>query len=184
MARHVLSLEVEDTLNCTILRIEDTSIYEATMPVECPLLEITLPGFTSAVQIGETIIDPSFRINLTACELEIQSSGCGTEFENLPDGIYVIKYSVSPNDEVYVEYNHLRVSKLMNNYKKILCELDLADCDPIQETQDKLEELNLIRGYIEAAKAKVELCHEPKKGMQLYTYAKKRLSKFKCSSCY
>ena len=38
--------------------------------------------------------------------------------------------------------------------------------------------------YLEAAKAKVETCHEPKKGMTLYNYAMKQLNKFTCSSCH
>ena len=184
MARHVLSLEAPDTLNCTILRVIDTSVYTDNINVECPILEITLPGFTNSVEIGETKIAPGFMLNLTACDLEVQTNGCGTSYSNLPDGIYVIKYSVSPNDTVNVEYNHLRVSNLLNNYKKIVCELDVAACDPTKETEAKLRELSLIREYIDAAKSKVELCHEPKKGMELYTYAKKRLSKFQCSSCY
>lgn len=184
MARHVLNLEAPDTLNCTILRVEDTSIYTDSINIECPILEITLPGFKSPVQLGEAEITHGFMLNLTACDLGVQTSGCGTDYDNLPDGIYIIKYSVSPNDSVYVEYNHLRVSKLLSNYKNILCELDLADCDPGKEKEDKLKQLRLINQYIDAAKAKVEICHEPKKGMELYTYAKKLLSKFNCTSCY
>jgi hypothetical protein len=184
MARHVLSLDAHDTLNCTILRIEDTSVYTSDLKIECPILEITLPGFTSAVQIGDDKIDSGFRLNLTACDLGVQSNDCGTNYSNLPDGVYVIKYSISPNDTVYVEYNHLRVSQLLNNLQKVLCELDIAACDPNTVTEAKLRELHLIREFINAAKAKVETCHEPKKGMELYTYAKKLLSKFECTSCY
>ena len=184
MARHILSLEAPDTLNTAILRLEDTSVYTDSMNAECPLLEITLPGFNSPVALDETKIAPGFMVNLTACDLGLQTDGCGTSFSNLSDGIYIIRYSVSPNTSVYVEYNHLRVTKLLNNYQKILCELDVAGCDPSKETEEKLRELYLIRQYIDAAKAKVEVCHEPKKGMELYTYAKKRLSKFSCSSCY
>ena len=184
MSQHVLSLEAPDTLNHCILRIEDTSVYSELRTPECPILEVTLPGFNYAVQFGADVIAPGFRVNLTACDLDVQTDNCGTTFKNLPDGIYVIKYSVAPNDTVYVEYNHLRVTNLMLNYKKILCELDLAACEPTKEIEKKLKDLRLIRDYIEAAKAKVEICHEPKKGMQLYTYAKKLLSKFECRSCH
>jgi len=183
MAQHVLSLEAPETLNCSILRIIDTSVYDLTIPIECPILNITLPGFNYSVEIGEPDIASGFSLNLTACNLEIQSEDCGTTYGALPDGVYVIKYSVSPNDQVYVEYNHLRTSKLRIRYNKILCDLDLASCEPNTATTKKMDKLKTIDMYIQAAIAKVETCHDPKKGMQLYTYAKDLLAKFDCVTC-
>jgi hypothetical protein len=156
MAQHVLSLEAPDTMNPCILRVVDTSVYNQDTPVECPILEITLPGFTS---------------------------GCGTTFNNLPDGIYILKWSVSPNDKVYAEYNHLRITKALIMYNEALCELDLGTCEPGSETEKKLDTLRKIRMYLDAAKAKVEVCHEPRKGLELYKYAVKLLNKFECKSC-
>lgn len=180
MAKHVLSLEAPETLNETILRIIDMSIYTDTMPIDCPILNITLPGFNSSVELGEEDITTGFNLNLTACNLELQTENCGTKFKALPDGIYVIKYSVSPNDVVYVEYNHLRTTKLRLKYEKILCDLDLAACEPSVEVSEQMNMLKDIEMYIKAAVAKVETCHDPKKGMQLYTYAKDLLAKFDC----
>jgi hypothetical protein len=37
--------------------------------------------------------------------------------------------------------------------------------------------------YLEAAKAKVEFCHDPQKGMTLYNYALKMLNKLDCVNC-
>ena len=37
--------------------------------------------------------------------------------------------------------------------------------------------------YLDAAKAKVEFCLEPQKGMTLYNYAIKLLNKFDCKTC-
>ena len=187
MAQHKLSLEALDVMNDCVLRIVDTSVYSTIVPVDCPILEITLPGFKYSIQFGETTtpaIAPGFMLNLTACDLELQFDNCGSAFSAFPDGIYVIKYSVAPNDQVYVEYNHLRITKALNCYNKVLCELDVAACDPISETKQKLMDLRLVKMYLEAAKAKVEVCHDPIKGMELYTYAMKLLSKFDCSSCH
>ena len=36
---------------------------------------------------------------------------------------------------------------------------------------------------LDAAKAKVEFCHNPSAGMDLYEYAKKRLDKMDCTVC-
>ena len=123
-------------------------------------------------------------LNLSACDLEVQTANCGTVFNSLPDGIYIIKYSVSPNDTVYVEYNHLRITSALTTYEKILCDIDVSDCSPTSKVAKQLEDLRQIKMYLEAAKAKVETCHEPKKGMTLYNYAVKQLSKFTCSSCH
>lgn len=183
MARHILTLEVPKTLNVNILRVLDTSVYAENINIECPILEITLPGFKYRAQFGDDKIKPGFNLSLTACDLEVQSRDCGNLQSGLPDGIYIIKYSVAPNDTVYVEYNHLRVTSLLNRYDKVLCELDLSACSPDSEQEKKMKGLHEIKMYIDSAVAKVEVCHEPDKGMQLYTYAKKLLSKFDCKTC-
>ena len=129
-------------------------------------------------------MDPGFcLINLTACDLELQKENCGVLFDVIPDGVYVIKYSVAPNEYVFAEYNHLRVTSFMIKFNEVLCALDLAICDPLPEVKEKLKELRLIEMLIKAAKAKVEFCHTPGQGMDLYEYAKKRLDKLACTVC-
>lgn len=183
MAQHVLSLESQDTLNKQILRISDTSIYNSMMPVACPLLQVTVPGFNQPVQFAEPLVQPGFNFVLTACDLELQTTGCGTSYKDLPDGIYIIRYSVSPNEVVYVEYNHLRMTCALNKVQSVYCDLDLGTCDPPVDKKNKLEKLQLIEQYLTAAKAMVEFCHQPKKGMELYTYAVKLLDKLMCTTC-
>lgn len=181
MAKHTVSLEIPDTLNDCILRVVDTSLYADKVPVECPYLDVLVPGFTCAVRLD---VAPGFcNLNLTACDLEIQTENCGSIYDPLPDGVYVIKYSIAPNEYVYAEYNHLRTTSIMNKYNEILCALDVSTCDPIPETKAKIKELRLIEMLIKAAKAKVEYCHEASQGMDLYEYAKKRLEKLHCTVC-
>lgn len=181
MAKHVLSLEAPDTLNKCILPLTDTSVYNAQAPVTCPRLQVTVPGFNTAVDIPNP--QPGFMYKLTACDLELQSDGCGTTFANLPDGIYILKYSVSPNDQVYVEYNHLRITNALDRIQRIYCDLDIPNCAPPEKLRIKFEEVRTIREYLYAAKAKVETCHEPKAGMDIYRYAKKLLDKIDCKTC-
>jgi hypothetical protein len=182
MAQHILSLEAPDTMNKCILRIVDTSVYNPLQPPTCPWLQITLPGFNQPVNFDDTQISPGFMLNLTACDLGLQTLGCGTTYNDLMDGIYIIKYSVSPNDLVYVEYNHLRITNALYMIQCILCYLDISTCDPPEAIKDKMEELSIIREYLYAAKAKVEFCHEPSKGMDLYRYAVKLLNKAACNT--
>jgi hypothetical protein len=180
MANHVLSLEVPTVMNNCILSINDTSVYSPLVPITCPTLNVTVPGFAYSCQFDVT---PGFNQILTACDLQLQTQQCGEVYAALPDGIYIIKYSVSPNDVVYVEYNHLRITQALIRYNKALCDLDLAACEPSAKVQQKLEKLRMIRMYLDAAKAKVEYCHEPQKGMSLYNYAIKLLNKYECKTC-
>jgi hypothetical protein len=180
MANHVLSLEVPTVLNTCILTVMDTSVYTDLIPVVCETLAITVPGFNYSVELP---VNSGFIQNLTACDLGLQTADCGTSYVDIPDGIYIIKYSVSPNDQVYVEYNHLRISKALNLYNKVLCQVDVNACDPPFVIKEKLEALRLIFMYLQAAISKVETCHEPQKGMSLYNYAMKLLKKMSCINC-
>lgn len=180
MANHVLSLEVPTVMNPCIISIMDTSVYADIVPVTCPTLNVTLPGFAYSVQIDFT---PGSNEILTACDLQVQIENCNEQYLNLPDGIYIIKYSVSPNEIVYVEYNHLRITQALNKYNNAMCDLDITDCAPTCETENQLKNLRKIRQYLDAAVAKVETCHEPQKGMTLYNYALKMLDKLGSCGC-
>lgn len=192
--KHQLSLEVPDTNNCSVFRVVDTSIYDERVSVTCPKLEITSPGFNEPVVIEVVLSeDPvtnapiNFSYILNACTLGIQTAGCGDVSERLPDGIYVLRYSVSPNDKVFVEYNYLRTCMTTNKYFNELCKLELAACEPQPEIKAQLNELRLIKSFIDAAKAKVEQCNDLQEGMELLMYAQARLQKYTsggCSTCH
>jgi len=173
--KHQLSLEVPDTNNCSVFRIFDTSIYDEHVPVTCGTLEITSPGYNQPVSIE---VLPLFNLVLNGCTLGLQQSGCGTVSERLPDGIYTINYSVSPNTEVFVQYHYLRICMTNNKYFNELCKLELAACEPQVEVKEQLQELRLIKSFIDAAKAKVEQCDDLQEGMELFLYAQKRLQKY------
>lgn len=171
-------------MNKCILRVVDTSVYNPQAAPKCPLLQITLPGFNVPAQFTDAVIAPGFNLNLTACDLGLQTANCGSVYNDLPDGIYIIKYSVSPNELVYVEYNHLRITCALNKIQAIYCNLDLGACDPPAALKEKLNQVRLIQQYLSAAKAYVEFCHQPSKGMELYRYAVKLIAKLDCSpSC-
>jgi hypothetical protein len=182
MARHVLSLDIPDTLNKCILRIVDTSVYAPSVEVTCPLLQITVPGFIHPINLSPPKINPGFNVNLTACDLGLQSADCGTTFYDIPDGIYIVKYSVEPKDLVYVEYNHLRITCALNGIRNVYCEMNLGACAPSEPQEEKLNKLRIIQQQLQAAKAYVEDCHDPKRGMELYKYAVSQLNKLTCNT--
>lgn len=178
---HKLALEIPDTLNTKILRIEDYSDYSENVPIECQKLEVTCPGFFEPVVI--TDLEPGFIVNLTACKLGLQLYDCDINQLSIPDGVYSVRYSLSPSSQVNVEYKYLKASSLLQKYREILCSIPLDGTQPDEDTEAQLKLLNEIKTYIEAAKIKVETCHDVNKGMNLYNYAKTLLGKFNCSNC-
>ena len=176
MEQHILGLHIPDILNECVLKIEDISDYSILMTVDCELIQITVPGFTYAIHFRDD--NEWFSKIFNAEDLEIGIAG-----DPLPDGVYVIRYSVSPNDKVYVEYNYLRTAVFMNKYYGVLCNLELACCEPTRDMKEKFKELRDIRMMLDAAKAKVEVCHYITEGMDLYNYALKLLNKFECKNC-
>lgn len=180
--KHQLSLEVPETNNVKVLRVFDTSLYATEFDTSCGLLQITSPGFNLPVNID---VLPHYNLVLNACTLGLQRQGCGESSAPLPDGIYGIRYSVAPNDKVFVEYQHLRVSQTMNKYANELSKLELSACEPSADVKEKLQELRLIKSFIDTAKVKVEYAHLPEQGMELLIYAQKRLNKLSgpCINC-
>ena len=59
----------------------------------------------------------------------------------------------------------------------------MAACEPAPQVKNQLKELRLIKSFIDAAKAKVEECHENQEAMELLQYAQKRLMKMDCVKC-
>ena len=177
--RHVLSLEAPDTANAKIFRLVDTSSYSGVLKVDCERLEILVPGYNTPVTIEVT---KGFNLSLTSIDLTLSSN----ELLDLPDGLYIVRYSVSPNDKVYVEYNILRVTGTMNCYMNQLCRLRIGACEPPPDVKEKWKDLAEIRNYIEAAKIKTEWCGDGDAGIALLTYADKLLAKYAenhCTNC-
>ena len=178
-SKHILSLEIPESANCSVLSVIDTSVYTDSIPGDCEELLITPPGFAHSTLIEVT---KGFNLPVTGCAVGLQTTSCNTSIGTMPDGIYIVKYSVSPNDKVYVEYNHLRVTKLLTTYYEVLCELDVQSCQPSSDKESLLAELSYIRTLIDAAVSNVEYCQSAAQGMQLYNYAKTRLNKIACPS--
>jgi len=175
--KHTVSIEILDTMNDCILPIMDTSIYSDKIPVDCSYIDVLVPGFTCAVRLD---VAPGFCLkNITACDLELQANNCGDVFNALPDGIYSIKYSVAPNEYVYAEYNHLRITSALKKVNSVYCNMK-SSCSPDVIAKKKYADISLVESMLKGAKAKVEFCHTPEEGMELYNYALKLLAKLVC----
>lgn len=177
MGRHILSLGIPTTCNESVLLIDDISTYDSLLPVTCPNLQITPPGYTVPASIDP--LTNNFRLVLNSCTLGISPAGaCSMELPTLEDGVWRIRYSVSPNDTVYVEYYYMRTVKAMNRYYSMLCTLNIPCCQPDQETIYILQEMDIIRNFIVSAKATVEGCqHDCAAGINQLRYANFLMSK-------
>ena len=188
--KHILSLEAPTMSNCDIFTLTDTSQYCKNLIVDCPQIEISSPGFVAPKLIKVDITKSSSgewnsfgTINLDACSLGLTTVDCTSKRTIVKDGIFIIKYSVSPHDKVYVEYNHLRITEILAEYYKKLCSLQVKPCEPSSDQMHLLAEMRYIRTLIDAAKAKVEYCNSPNEGMELYTFAFNKLKKITCEIC-
>jgi hypothetical protein len=158
MGQHILSLSIPDLTNEGILLIDDTSTYDSLIPVSCPNLQILPPGYSVPASIDP--LNSGFRLIMNSCTLGITvGSSCAASLPILPDGIWNIRYSVSPNDQVFVVYDYMRTVKAMNRYYNMLCNVRLKCCLPDQETIYLLQELDIIRNYILSAKMTCEIQH-------------------------
>lgn len=180
MNKHILSLDIPETLNTQILRVTDTSVYSDELAVACPTLQVLTPGAAEEVTLD---FNTNAENIFTACTLQLQLTDCDTVLTDLPDGAYTLRYSVAPNDKVFVEYVHLRMTKALKLYYEILCNINLSGCEPLKEQKDKLNTLRLYKTMLDGAKAKVEYCHNVEVGVAIYNYVYSKLQKLSCTYC-
>jgi hypothetical protein len=186
--KHVLALDIPETACENVLKIWDSSIYGDGLPVDCPRLDIYLPGFSLPIYYTTnpdldppTVLEPGFVKNFSSTDLGLTAEN--QDVIAFPDGLYTIRYSVSPNETVYVQYYHLRTTRLMNMYYKEICKIQLQACEPTAEQHQKMHDLRYIKMYIDAAKAKAEYCHAPLQAVEMYEYAETLLSKYLTGCC-
>lgn len=169
MAKHLLSLDVLPTTNEGIFLIKDTTIYTPLLGISCPQLQVLAPGYTYPSAIP---VSARFDLAFNACSLGMLTSGsCVDSCPILPDGIYWLRYSVSPADQVYVEYNYLRTVQAMNRLNQIGCKIADTPCLPGTEQEYDIQQVSLIREYLISAKTLVENQNRPEDGINIYRFA-------------
>ena len=204
--RHQLSLNIVDGCNPNNFTIIDTSTY-ASIPIDCPTLAITIPGTSGPVYYSQGTLpapgasstdvynllptnpnpytgNPKFVFTIDGVFLNLQSSS--QTLQPLQDGIWTIEYCVKPCAITGVKYYYLRTTQALHKYASLLCKLRLSDCLPSEETLRAIDQLHVIKMYLDAAKAKVETCHAPKEGQAMYDYAIKLMNNWEktcCSTC-
>jgi hypothetical protein len=153
----------------------DASTYPTDPPdVESPSIKITVPGF------GDTILPfdvNAFNLYTTA---NLGITEVGSE-QPLPDGIYRLRYSVSPANVNYVEKTIMRTEKIQEKFNRAFLQLDLMECDGAIKTQSSVT-LNSINFFIQGSIAAGNNCAEYEAN-KLYTQADNMLNNFLKSNC-
>lgn len=176
-----LSLQEIPSNNCRFLRIADNSWYNPNIPVTNAILEVTPPGFSCPVVFPVTKL---FNTALNSSLLKIAPASSYGDLLPLPDGVYAIKYSIAPNNELYIEYDLFRNCQLTQRYMKSICDLFSEQCDKTsREFAEARRKLIWIKELIDASKYMVEECGQAKKGIELYNEASRLLSDVNGCGC-
>lgn len=156
------------------------STYNPDIPITNGVLEVTPPGFSCAVSFP---VDQNFNITLNSSTLKIAPAITQAELIDLPDGIYYYKYSIKPNDKLFVEYAALRNCALLQKYYYAICEL-FTEREKItrREFEEKRRALIWIKELVDASKYKVEECGKEQEGIEMYNEALRLLERK--HSCY
>jgi hypothetical protein len=104
-----LNVDITDTHDFKTLGIADVSWYNPDITIETPTIEILPPGYVHAASpffmVGALNIYNSNGVGIT-------KASCEEELVDLPDGLWKIKYSICPNDKLFIEKFFLKTDKI------------------------------------------------------------------------
>lgn len=173
-----LSFDIIDTHDFKTLGILDTSWYNPDITVETATIEILAPGYARAVS---PLFIPGALNVYNSNGTGVTQASCEEELQDLPDGIWKIKYSICPNDKLFIEKYFLKTDKIRCRYTQAFLNLDLrSSCEDYDK--QKREKLKEIEFYISGAIA-ASNNQDPKLASDLYNKAKKLLDRFDNCEC-
>lgn len=174
MADLKLDILVIPTYNTLYLGVADASTYPTNPPVVVdPTLEVGVPGFGT---VYLPFVPNGYNV-LTSSVLGL-SSGVN---QPLPDGVYRLKYSVSPAYTYFVEKTIMRMDKLQEKFDAAFMKLDMMECDRAIKTQSKVD-LTSIYFFMQGAMAAANNCAVDQ-ATKLYNQADKMLDNFVKNNC-
>ena len=178
-----LLLNFDYNNSCKCFTIKDSSVYNTVIPITCGQLTVKTPGFTCSHTFD---VIPNFEIKVNLGNLGLQNVNDPSALRVLPEGNYEIRYSINPNDKLFVEYNYYNVCSLHNDYIKTVCKFFNNKCDMTKkEQQAEIDRLFEISNLIDYAKISAEECGDVKMADSLYEEAKQKLNSkgYGCSTC-
>jgi hypothetical protein len=169
-----LEFLVIPTYNTLTLGVADASTY-VTAPT-APTIEFTIPGVSAPVSLP--FVPDDFNIfNSASLGLTV----VGNDLLPLPDGVWIIKYSIAPAFTNNVTHTIMRTDLIQEKFDNAFMKLDMMECDMAIKTQSKVQ-LNsiyfLIQGSIAAANNSAVVTAN-----KLYAQADRLLDSFIRNNC-
>lgn len=171
-----LNFDITDTHDPKTLGIVDTSWYNPDIIVESPMIEILPPGFVTA---ASPFFMPRALNVYNSNGVGLTRASCEGELIDLPDGLWKVRYSICPNDKLYVEKFFLKTDKIVCRYTQAFLSLDLRNDNYSKHKRDALDEIEFyIQGAIAAANNQ-----DAKLASDLYKKADRLLEVYGQSEC-
>lgn len=158
-----LDIYIEDTLNPKSLIIKDCSWYNPDINPTNGVIDIKYPTSNKYISIPTGI---NFTKIINSNTLQITNVNKFENLSDLLDGIWYAKYSICPNNELFVEYTFLRNTKQLIKFYNLYCSLQSEKCSRKNFKED-LKKINEIKDMIDASKYLAE-CGKYKKSIDLY----------------
>lgn len=178
---HKLNISVEDsTVNNKYIYVEDLSEWDEVLDIRYRRLQVHPPYLDNYIIVP---FPNDKKLALSSVSMDLSKT-----LEDLPDGLYKIHYSVSPNDKVFIEYGHYRVAKLMNRVLSKMASLDF-DCDNgidqcgNVELDKQADTLLHIWMLLKGAQAVGKDCYKAEKAKDLYKQASREYDKLFDETC-
>lgn len=149
----VLNLTIFDSHDANLLVIGDSSQYPTGWNVVSPTVQITVPGYnikTLEFTRGTINIYNSNDLGIT-CDVDT------CDLAPIPDGVYVLKYSISPAYQYNTTKTFLRVDNLYKKYDDKILNMEMFKCDGQLRRNIKMQ-FDEIEFYIQGAIASANRC--------------------------
>ena len=169
-----LDIYIEKILNSKLLIVKDASYYNSDVAVTNAKLDLQYPNSNEYVNIP---VGKNFSYIINSNTIGLTNVTNSEALSDLPDGIWTIKYSICPNDELYVEYTFLRNIKQLIKYHNLFCQIEIDKCNKKQYLED-LKKIREIKDLIDAAQYLADDCGKYEKSIELYNEAEEMLNEF------
>lgn len=161
-----------DTHDVRTLGLADISFYPQSVAIVNPTIQITPPGYNK-LTIAFTAK------NVTIYNSTILEISCDDEIMiDLPDGIWKVKYTITPADTYFVEKSFLRTEKIQQLWGDAFLCLNASCSDHAKKLMQ--EELEDIWFLIQGAIADANQCNDME-AMNKYRLAMSMLNSFNCN---
>jgi hypothetical protein len=169
-----LDIYIEKILNPKVLIVNDASFYNPDIAVTNAKLEIQYPNSNVFINIP---VSKNFSYKVNSNTLNITKVNKKNALSKLPDGLWTIKYSICPNDALFVEYTFLRNINQLIKYNNLYCELELNKCDK-KSYLEELKKLREIKDLIDASEYLAD-CGKYEKSIEIYKGIEELLAEYK-----